>query len=121
MDKAKEANESQFSKTTESEEHVDNLGDEAAKNHDNGDVSKVETGDGEKNPENEKDECSPHKHNNGCCGFYFPRRYLTSLLAGLGMLLVYAMRTNIGMTAITLLDERSPEKVGTVEAIINVS
>ncbi|KAK3103573.1 hypothetical protein FSP39_020244 [Pinctada imbricata] len=51
----------------------------------------------------------------GCC-CYFPKRYLITLLTGFGMLLVYSMRTNVGIAAITILDLQAHTKVGTERA-----
>ena len=49
-----------------------------------------------------------------------PQRYLVTLLTGVGMMLVYAMRTNVAVTAIALLDEELTDKVGTDQAADNV-
>lgn len=68
-------------------------------------VNKVQTKDNGNVSEYES-----HKEN-GHCTCYLPRRYVTSFFTGVGMLLVYAMRTNIGLTAITLLDASSVAKV----------
>ncbi|KAL5006296.1 hypothetical protein ScPMuIL_015102 [Solemya velum] len=53
-------------------------------------------------------------------GFYIQRRYIINFLLFMGMLLVYGMRTNIGVIVITILDERAREKVGTLEAGYNL-
>ncbi|KAL3842885.1 hypothetical protein ACJMK2_020860, partial [Sinanodonta woodiana] len=47
-------------------------------------------------------------------GCYIPRRHLISFLVGVAMMLIYAMRTNVGVTVITILDKRANEKVGTI-------
>ncbi|OWF54203.1 hypothetical protein KP79_PYT18947 [Mizuhopecten yessoensis] len=78
-------------------------------------VSKFQTDDLKYNPESKIDHNTcPQKRK---CTCYVPRRYVTSFLTGLGMLLVYAMRTNIGLTAITLLDTSSPAKVEDAETV----
>lgn len=53
--------------------------------------------------------------------FYIPKRVIVTVLMGLGMLLVYGMRTNVGVTVIMILDEKAHEKVGTLHAVFNVS
>ena len=55
------------------------------------------------------------------CGVYIPKRYIVTCLLGVGMLFVYAMRTNVGVTVVMILDERAHEKVGTIDAILKVS
>lgn len=58
---------------------------------------------------------------NGCCSCpYIPRRYIVVFLSTLGMMVVYCMRTNVGVTMITILDEEAHMKVGTPEAKWNV-
>lgn len=47
--------------------------------------------------------------------WYIPRRYIVTLLLGLGMLLVYAQRTNLGVTVVMILDVTAHEKVDTLE------
>ena len=54
------------------------------------------------------------------CGIYIPKRYVTTALTAVGMLLVYSMRTNLGVTVITILDHSSYKKVHE-DAIKNVS
>ncbi|XP_041366038.1 vesicular glutamate transporter 2-like isoform X3 [Gigantopelta aegis] len=51
-----------------------------------------------------------------CC----PVRYIVLGLACVGMITVNAMRTNVGFTVITILDETSHLKVGTAEASANL-
>lgn len=51
---------------------------------------------------------------------YIPKRLIVTVLLGLGMLLVYAMRTNVGVTVVMILDEQAYAKVGTVDAIFNI-
>ncbi|XP_061178058.1 vesicular glutamate transporter 2-like [Saccostrea echinata] len=57
-----------------------------------------------------------------CCfsDLYFPRRYIVTILATLGMVVVYCMRTNVGITMITILDEEAHMKVGTQQAKWNL-
>ncbi|XP_033751828.1 vesicular glutamate transporter 2-like [Pecten maximus] len=85
------------------------------------DVSKFETKHSESSPEKrtgpdseftQENRPGPENEQRTC---YIPRRYVTSFLTGLGMLLVYAMRTNIGLTAITLIDTSSAAKVEATE------
>lgn len=58
----------------------------------------------------------------GCCSCpYIPRRYIVAFLSTLGMVVVYCMRTNVGVTMITILDEEAHMKVGTPEAKWSVS
>ena len=54
------------------------------------------------------------------CGIYIPKRYVTTALTAVGMLFVYSMRTNLGVTVITILDHSSYKKVHE-DAIKNVS
>ena len=46
-----------------------------------------------------------------CDDVYLPKRYLTTSFTALGMLLAYAMRTNLGVTVITILDSYVHTKV----------
>ena len=46
---------------------------------------------------------------------YIPKRYIVTFLTALGMLLTYAMRTNVGVTVVMILDELAHEKVGTLK------
>lgn len=52
---------------------------------------------------------------------YIPKRMVVTVMLGLGMLLVYAMRTNVGVTVVMILHERAFEKVGTLDASAHVS
>lgn len=52
---------------------------------------------------------------------YIPKRMVVTAMLGLGMLLVYAMRTNVGVTVVMILHERAFEKVGTLDASAQVS
>ena len=52
---------------------------------------------------------------------YIPKRYIVTFLTALGMLLTYAMRTNIGVTVVMILDELAHEKVGTLKDMHEVS
>ncbi|KAL4225055.1 hypothetical protein ACF0H5_015749 [Mactra antiquata] len=54
------------------------------------------------------------------CGCYVPKRYIVTVLLGLGMLLVYAMRTNVGVTVVMILDERAFEKVGSIDSLVSL-
>ncbi len=54
-----------------------------------------------------------------CC--YFPRRYVIIILLALGMFFAHAMRVNVAVTVVTILDEAPYHKVGSTEAIENVS
>ena len=55
----------------------------------------------------------------GCC--YVPKRYIVTVLSAVGMMLVYAMRTSLGVTVILILDFAPHTKVGTAHAMWNVS
>ncbi|XP_078333766.1 vesicular glutamate transporter 2-like [Crassostrea virginica] len=56
-----------------------------------------------------------------CCSCpYIPRRYVVVLLSTLGMVVVYCMRTNVGVTMVTILDEEAHMKVGTQQAKWNL-
>jgi len=68
------------------------------------------------NDEFEDDVPMEHK---GCC--YVPKRIIVTFLLGLGMLLVYAMRTNIGVTVVMILDQSASAKVPSIDAYLNVS
>lgn len=54
------------------------------------------------------------------CPCYIPKRLIVTMLLGAGMLLVYSMRTNVGVTVVMILDERAYSKVGTVGAYRNI-
>lgn len=51
---------------------------------------------------------------------YIPKRVIVTFLLGIGLLLVYSMRTNVGVTVVIILDERAYEKVGTMDTIVDV-
>lgn len=53
--------------------------------------------------------------------FYIPKRYIVTFLTALGMLLVYAMRTNVGVTVVMILDDMAHEKVSSAKDIHDVS
>ncbi|XP_055998700.1 vesicular glutamate transporter 2-like isoform X2 [Ostrea edulis] len=56
-----------------------------------------------------------------CCSSpYIPRRYIVTFLTTLGMVVTYCMRTNVGVTMITILDEEAHMKVGTLQAKWNL-
>lgn len=68
-----------------------------------------------------KDSDMSDASSNGCCSCpYIPRRYIVVFLSTLGMMVVYCMRTNVGVTMITILDEEAHMKVGTPEAKWNL-
>ncbi|XP_052801015.1 vesicular glutamate transporter 1-like [Mya arenaria] len=52
--------------------------------------------------------------------FPVPKRVIVTMLLGLGMMLVYAMRTNVGVMVVMILDEQAYEKLESVEAIMNI-
>ncbi len=52
-----------------------------------------------------------------CC----PKRYLTITLTSLGMLVSHAMRVNMAITVVTILDAMPHSKVGTDQARDSVS
>ena len=54
-----------------------------------------------------------------CC--YIPKRHIVTFLTAVGMLLTYAMRTNVGVTVVMILDELAHEKVETLKDIHEVS
>ena len=56
-----------------------------------------------------------------CCCTCLPKRYVIVTLCALAMCIAHAMRVNVAVTVVTILDTAAPAKVGTVEAIINVS
>lgn len=56
-----------------------------------------------------------------CTTCYIPKRVIVTFLLGIGLLLVYSMRTNVGVTVVIILDERAYEKVGTLDTIVDVS
>lgn len=82
----------------------DNNDDEIKKNND------------DETKKNKKPKCLSCKW----CGIYIPKRYVTTALTAVGMLFVYSMRTNLGVTVITILDHSSYKKVHE-DAIKNVS
>lgn len=48
-----------------------------------------------------------------CC--YVPKRHILTCLTAIGMLLTFAMRTNVAVTVVMILDEEAHEKVHTVK------
>lgn len=52
---------------------------------------------------------------------YIPKRLIVTVLLGLGMLLVYAMRTNVGTLAVMILDLQAVDKLESAYVILNVS
>lgn len=48
---------------------------------------------------------------------YVPKRFIVTILTGIGMMLVYAMRTNLAVTVILILDFAPHTKVGTTQAM----
>lgn len=85
----------------------------------------VELTEGSKeNPDLSKDDIMKNSVCRRCCSFgnssprwcYIPVRYIVTVLAGIGMMLVYAMRINLGVTVILILDYAPHTKVGTPEA-----
>ncbi|KAK6191614.1 hypothetical protein SNE40_003258 [Patella caerulea] len=48
-------------------------------------------------------------------------RYIMIAIACIGMMLINGMRTNIGFTVLTILDEKAHQKLGTIKAITSVS
>ena len=52
---------------------------------------------------------------------YMPKRYIMTFLIALGMLLTFAMRTNVGVTVVMILDEQAHEKVESAHDIHEVS
>ena len=51
------------------------------------------------------------RHASRKCKCYIPKRYVVTFLTGMGMLVTYCMRTNIGVAAITILDLQAHTKV----------
>ncbi|KAK6191616.1 hypothetical protein SNE40_003260 [Patella caerulea] len=47
-------------------------------------------------------------------------RHVVVAVACIGMVLINAMRTNVGFTVLTILDEEAHRKVGTIEAIMSL-
>ena len=56
-----------------------------------------------------------------CCIRCIPKRYLVVTLCAVAMCIAHGMRVNIAVTVVTILDKTASSKVGTVEAIVNVS
>ena len=54
-----------------------------------------------------------------CC--YVPKRHILTCLTAIGMLLTFAMRTNVAVTVVMILDEEAHEKVHTVKDFREVS
>ena len=75
-----------------------------------------------------EDDIDPHHdsqksldENEGCFTHcYVQKRYIMTFLTAVGMLLTFAMRTNVGMTVVMILDERAHEKVGSTKDIHEV-
>ena len=84
-----------------------------------GDKTEHITNDNDSNKEKQNSE-EPKTNGKGK-EFYIPKRWIVTFLSGLGLLLVYSMRTNVGVMVVMILDERAYEKVGTIDAMINVS
>lgn len=87
-----------------------------------GDSSKSGTkvSEGQDGEDEDKDEVTDAEESGAgctCC----PVRYCIIALMCIGMVLINAMRTNVGFTVMTILDETAHEKVGTLQALINVS
>lgn len=55
------------------------------------------------------------------CSCYIPKRYIMIGMICMGMTIIHAIRVNLAVTVITLLDIKAHEKLGTIEAISNVS
>jgi hypothetical protein len=81
---------------------------------------KISDNDNGKNQQNSENR-SANARNQGSSLFYIPKRLIVTFMLGLGLLLVYAMRTNVGVMVVMILDDRAFEKVGTIDAKINVS
>ncbi len=56
-----------------------------------------------------------------CCCAYFPKRYVMVALAAVGMCLVHAMRVNIAVTAVTILNKDSRYEVNSYRIATSVS
>lgn len=54
------------------------------------------------------------------CPCYVPKRLIQTILLGFGMLLLYAMRTNVGVLVVMILSDNASEKVGTLDARKNL-
>ncbi|XP_064601310.1 vesicular glutamate transporter 2.2-like [Liolophura sinensis] len=54
------------------------------------------------------------------CSCYIPRRYIMIGMICMGMTIIHAIRVNLAVTVITLLDIKAHEKLGTIEAISNL-
>jgi len=65
----------------------------------------------------DKDNGGKLSHHTHC---YVPKRLIVTALLGIGLMLVYAMRTNLGVTVVMILDEKAYEKVGSTNAIVKV-
>ena len=64
------------------------------------------------NTEETDSNCDIRKGKGLSCGkCYVPKRYVTTAMTAIGMLLIYAMRTNLGVTVITILDHAPHTKV----------
>nr|AKN21533.1 slc17a-10 [Schmidtea mediterranea] len=51
---------------------------------------------------------------------YFPRRFIVVALCWSGLLIVHAMRVNVGITVVTILDTDAHSKVGSEAAILSL-
>ena len=56
-----------------------------------------------------------------CCPCYIPKRVIMVILCFLGMFVIHAMRVNVAVAVVTLIDETAHAKVGSHQAISNVS
>ena len=50
-----------------------------------------------------------------------PKRYVIVLMTCIGMCIIHAMRVNVAVTVVTILDKAPHKKVGTIKAIASVS
>ncbi|XP_067655169.1 vesicular glutamate transporter 2-like [Haliotis asinina] len=78
-----------------------------------GDSSKVTEG---QTDEDEVIEDGEPVGDSTCC----PVRYSIIALMCIGMVIINSMRTNVGFTVMTILDETAHDKVGTLQALINL-
>ena len=56
-----------------------------------------------------------------CLSNVCPKRYVMIVLTSIGMVVVHAMRVNMAVTVVTILDLTPYDKVGTDKARENVS
>lgn len=52
--------------------------------------------------------------------FYLPRRFIVVALCWTGLFVIHAMRVNVGITVVTILDVEAHTKVGSEEAVKNL-